>query len=82
MTYAALAKQRGDAARASAFARQAAGEFEAADMALYAAAARRRLGELLNGDEGRQLIDESEAWMAKQQIKNPVAVSNLMAPGF
>jgi eukaryotic-like serine/threonine-protein kinase len=82
MTYAALAKQRGDTARAVAFARQACDGFEAADMALYAAAARRRLGELLNGDEGRQLIDESEAWMAKQQIKNPAAVSNLMAPGF
>jgi hypothetical protein len=51
-------------------------------MALYAAAARRRLGELLSGDEGRQLIADAEAWMTKQQIKNPAAVSNLMAPGF
>jgi tetratricopeptide (TPR) repeat protein len=82
MTYAALAKQRGDAARAVAFARQACDGFETVDMALYAAAARRRLGELLGGDEGRQLIDDSEAWMSKQEIKNPAAVSNLMAPGF
>jgi hypothetical protein len=55
---------------------------KSADMALYAAAARRRLGELLAGDEGRQLIDYSAAWMTKQGIKNPAAVSNLMAPGF
>ncbi len=82
MTYAALAKQRGDAATAVAFARQACEAFAAADMALYAAAARRRLGELLVGDEGRQLINDSEAWMTKQQIKNPAAVSNIMAPGF
>jgi hypothetical protein len=51
-------------------------------MALYAAAARRRLGELLGGDEGREAIVESESWMLKHQIKNPAAVSNLMAPGF
>jgi hypothetical protein len=51
-------------------------------MALYAAAARRRLGELRGGDEGRELIAQSEQWMSKQQIKNPVAVTNLMAPGF
>lgn len=82
MTYAALAKQRGDTSRAVALARQAVDGFEATDMALYAAAARRRLGELLAGDEGRQLINDSEAWMTKQQIKNPAAVSNLMAPGF
>jgi eukaryotic-like serine/threonine-protein kinase len=82
MTYAALAKQRGDASRAAAFARQAVDGFEAADMALYAAAARRRLGELLAGEEGDELICDSENWMTKQQIKNPVAVTNMMAPGF
>ena len=82
MTYAALAKQREATSRAAALARQALDGFEAADMALYAAAARRRLGELLAGDEGSRLVAESEAWMTKQQIKNPVAVSNMMAPGF
>ena len=82
MTRAALAKQHGDTARAAAFARQAVDGFEVADMALYAAAARRRLGELLAGDEGRQLIDYSAAWMTKQGIRNPAAVSNMMAPGF
>jgi hypothetical protein len=82
MTYAALAKQRDTAARATALTQQAVEGFEAVDMALYAAAARRRLGELLLGDEGRRLIAESEAWMTKQQIKNPAAVSNMMAPGF
>ncbi|HEY3104406.1 MAG TPA: protein kinase [Pyrinomonadaceae bacterium] len=82
MTYAALAKQRGDTSRAAAFTRRALDGFKAVDMALYAAAARRRLGELLLGDEGRELVADSESWMTKQQIKNPAAVTNLMAPGF
>ncbi len=81
-TYAALAKQSGDTARAEELTKQAVDGFEAADMALYAAAARRRLGELRGGDEGRELIAQSEEWMSKQQIKNSVAVTNLMAPGF
>jgi hypothetical protein len=78
----ALAKQSGDALRAEALTKKAVEGFEAADMALYAAAARRRLGELRGGDEGRELIAQSEEWMRKQQIKNSVAVTNLMAPGF
>jgi hypothetical protein len=82
MTYSALANQQGDTSRAAAFARRALDGFEAADMALYAAAARRRLGELLAGDEGLQLINDSALWMTKQEIRNPVAVSNMMAPGF
>jgi serine/threonine protein kinase/tetratricopeptide (TPR) repeat protein len=81
-TLGALAKQRGDSSRAEALTKKALDGFEAADMALYAAAARRRLGELRSGDEGRELIAQSEEWMSKQQIKNPVAVTNLMAPGF
>ena len=51
-------------------------------MLLYAAAARRRLGETLNGKRGRELIDQSEDWMRKQQIKNPKAFANLLASGF
>ncbi len=82
MTYAALANQRGDRARAAGFARQALDGFEAVDMALYAAAARRRLGELIVGEDGRQLISDAEGWMTRQQIKNPAAVTNMMAPGF
>jgi hypothetical protein len=82
LIHAALAKQSGDISRAEASASQAVSGFEAADMALYAAAARRRLGELVSGDRGRELIDQAEEWMSRQQIKNPAAVTNLMAPGF
>lgn len=79
---AALAKQNGEDSRAIELTELAINGLEAADMALYAAAARRRFGELLGGDRGRELIAQSEAWMTRQQIKNPAAVTNLMVPGF
>ena len=79
---AGLARRRGNDARAAALVSQAIEGFEASDMKLYAAAARRRLGEIIGGDGGQDLINQSADWMGKQEIKNPVAVSNLMAPGF
>jgi serine/threonine protein kinase/tetratricopeptide (TPR) repeat protein len=82
LIHAALATQHGDLSRAAALTSEAIKGFEAADMALYAAAARRRLGEILGGDQGRELIAQADKWMSKQQIKNPSAVTNLMAPGF
>jgi ATP/maltotriose-dependent transcriptional regulator MalT len=80
--HAGLACRRGDDARAVAFISQAIAGLETSDMALYAAAARRKLGEIVGGDRGRELINQADDWMSKQQIKNPAAVANLMAPGF
>jgi eukaryotic-like serine/threonine-protein kinase len=62
--------------------REALKGLEEADTNLYAAAARRRLGELLGGDEGRELITKADEWMSRQQIRNPPAFTRLMAPGF
>ena len=56
--------------------------FEAAHMGLFAAAARRRQGELLGGAEGRPLIDQADAWMMRQLIDNPRRMAALHAPGF
>jgi eukaryotic-like serine/threonine-protein kinase len=77
-----LAKRSGDAARAATLLTKAIEGFEAANMAMYAAAARRRLGETLSGDRGRELIDQADDWMRRQQIKNPSSFANLLAPGF
>jgi serine/threonine protein kinase/tetratricopeptide (TPR) repeat protein len=77
-----IARQRGDQANAIALLEKAAKDFDAAHMSLYAAAARRRLGEVVGGDRGRQLVAQSEEWMMKQQIKNPARMMNLLAPGF
>ncbi|MDX6444856.1 MAG: eukaryotic-like serine/threonine-protein kinase [Blastocatellia bacterium] len=79
---AGLARRRGDDARAVKLISQAIEGLEASDMALYAATARRKLGEVMGGDQGRELIAQADHWMTKQQIKNPAAVANLMAPGF
>ena len=56
--------------------------FDAADMRLYAAVARRRLGTLVGGDRGRALERDVEAWMAAEDIRNPAAITRLIAPGF
>src|SRR5712664_300362 len=79
---AGIAKKRGDDLRAAALISQAIEGFEASNMALYAATARRRLGEVVGGDRGAELVRQADDWMSKQQIKNPAAVANLMAPGF
>jgi hypothetical protein len=79
---AGLARRRGDDLLAATLISQAIDGFEASDMALYAATARRRLGEVVGGDRGAELVSQGDDWMSKQQIKNPAAVANLMAPGF
>jgi hypothetical protein len=82
LIHAGLARRRGDDARAAAIIAQAIKGFEASDMALYAATARRRRGEIIGGERGSELVSQADDWMSKQQIKNPAAVANLMAPGF
>src|SRR5262249_42209764 len=52
---------------------QAARRFDAAEMALYAAVARRRRGELLGGGEGRALCDAANDFMRNEEIRNPDA---------
>ena len=79
---ATIAHQRGETAKATALLSEAAQGFEGAEMRLHAAAARRRLGERLRDDRGRQLITEADAWMQGQKIKNPEALTRMIAPGF
>jgi serine/threonine protein kinase/tetratricopeptide (TPR) repeat protein len=79
---AAVAHQRSEATTATALLSEAVQSFERADMHLYAAAARRRLGENLHNERGQQLIEEADAWMESQKIKNPEALTQMLAPGF
>ena len=79
---AGVANQRGDEATAVKLTEQALKEFEAIKMRLYAVAAGRRLGEMIGGDRGRELIAKTNRWMIKQQIKNPPKIMNLLAPGW
>jgi ATP/maltotriose-dependent transcriptional regulator MalT len=67
---------------AASYLREAVDGFERADMKLYAAAARCRLGALLGSARGRELRQQAEAWMAAQHIRNCMAMTRMLAPGF
>jgi hypothetical protein len=53
-----------------------------ATLRLYAAAARRRQGELLGGHKGRQLVAEANSWMAGQGVVRPERMTAMLVPGF
>jgi len=78
---AGIASSRGDrveAARRLAF---AASIFALADMALYAAVSRRRLGSIVGDKKGRALSEQADAWMRDQNIGNPAAFAEMLVPG-
>ena len=79
---AGIASLEGRTALAVNHLRDAAGRFENADMRLYAAVARRRLGALEADAPGRDLQRQADEWMAAQQIRNPAAMTRMLAPGF
>jgi eukaryotic-like serine/threonine-protein kinase len=56
--------------------------FTEAEMALHAAVARRRKGELLGGANGQALIAEADAAMEAQGIRKPQQWADMYAPGF
>jgi hypothetical protein len=56
--------------------------FERADMNLYVAVARLRIGELQRDGAGREQHGAALAWMAAQNIKNPAGFTRMLAPGF
>jgi hypothetical protein len=82
MIRAGAASVAGDAVRAERLLADAAGRFDLADMSLYAASARRHLGQLRGGDEGRALIEQADAWMRTQSIVNPGRMASCLVPGF
>jgi hypothetical protein len=79
---AALSASRGRTSDALALLALATTGLDAAKMGLFAAAARRRQGELLGGQEGLALVAEADAWMMSQRIRNPARMTALQAPGF
>ncbi|MEP6741522.1 MAG: protein kinase [bacterium] len=79
---AAVAHQRGQHTEAATLLEAASAGFERVDMLLYAAASRRRLGELLADQRGPQLIADADAWMTTQRIKNPERMARMLVPGF
>ncbi len=77
---AGVAVIRRDQARAERCLSEAARLFDDVPMHLFAAAARRRLGELRGGSEGRDLIASSNQWMLDHEIQNPERMTAAIAP--
>ncbi len=62
---------------------EVAGEhFAAAEMQLHVAGVRRQIGRLRGGDRGRSLVEESDAWMSGQGIRDPARMTAMLLPGF
>ncbi|MCP3956451.1 MAG: AAA family ATPase [bacterium] len=58
----------------------AAAGFERRHMALYAAASRRRRGQL-TGSDGAGFIDDADRWMREQGIEEPARFAEVLVPG-
>ncbi len=77
---AGVAGRRGQAAKAASLLADAASLFDAVQMSLWAAATRRRLGEVRGGREGQDLSDQANAFMKGQQIRNPARMTDMLVP--
>ena len=78
---ASAANAAGDRASAEAALRQAIAAAEAADMSLYAAAARHQLALLRGVTGGKGLLREAEETMRAQDVRVPARFASAMVPG-
>jgi tetratricopeptide (TPR) repeat protein len=79
---AGVAAARGHTERAAPLLEQAAQGFDAAEMALYAAAARRHQARIAGGETGRARVRAADEIMAQQGICDPERMTRMLAPGF
>ena len=82
LTRAGLARIKDDVPQAVKLLQQAAGEFQHLDMQMFAAFAKRRLGELTPGEQGRALIGEADEAMRSEGVVNPARLTDAFAGGF
>jgi hypothetical protein len=78
---AGIAAARGDRSGATRLFAAAVMHLGAVDMNLYAAASRRRLGELMERPEGFAEVERADSWMRQQNIQDPARVANVFAAG-
>jgi serine/threonine protein kinase len=76
----AAALLNGDRAGARARLTAAVSGFDAVDAHLHAAATRRRLADLIGGDEGAEIRRVSDAWFSAQGVKVPGRLADAFAP--
>ncbi|HTU89005.1 MAG TPA: AAA family ATPase, partial [Gemmataceae bacterium] len=79
---AGIANCKGDLDKAKQLLEAALSGLTDCELGLFAAATRRRLGQLIGGDQGKSLIAEADRWMTAQGIRNPARMTAVYAPGF
>ncbi len=82
LVLAGVARARAENHRATELLASAARDFDAADMRMYAVAARRQLGRVVGGDEGAALVEQADAAMRAEGIVRPDRFAAMLAPGF
>jgi hypothetical protein len=78
---AGVAITRRDTARAARDLERAEQGFDEVNMAMHAAVARRRRGEILGGEPGAALVDAANSWMMARGIVRPDGIVDMLAPG-
>ncbi len=81
MLDASIANARGDECAAVASLRASVETAKRANMTMHGAAALRRLGALLGGEQGEALIAEADAAMAAEEIVAPARWAQMLLPG-
>jgi len=79
---AGVAYQKMDFNRSALRLREAISAADSAGMAHYAVAGRRRLGELIGGEEGASLVRQANEALGRQGVKNPKKLSDALVPGL
>jgi tRNA A-37 threonylcarbamoyl transferase component Bud32 len=82
LMHAGVAARRGDSDGTRRGLERAVAGFDAAEMELYAAAARVRLAAVVGGAEGSKLRADAAAWMRAEGVVNGEGIVATLAPGF
>ncbi|HEY5947304.1 MAG TPA: protein kinase [Kofleriaceae bacterium] len=75
-----VANVRGDDASAVRSLRDAARAFDGLDMRLYAETTRLRIGQLVGGDEGRDLVTGANEWLVREAVREPARLAMVFTP--
>ena len=78
----ALAAQRGERSLALQALQRSLAHLEVDNLAMHAAAVRRRIGQMLGGERGRELVAAGDAFMLSQSVVNLEATTELQCPGY
>lgn len=79
---AGLAAADGDTASAAQLLHEGIGLADQTAMGIFLHPARWQLGHLLGGNEGAELVTNTERWMQSEGVRNPARFSAMIAPGF